>query len=180
VLCCDRLFNTYSSSLSTDQLGRSIYNVCLETVISRRFLFFERSDFSIYHKDIILVDPSGVQVRGLNQYKSAHAFLKTFINFWFSPSIQFRMVYDYCRSSIRISWHAVLIPKIPLGRPLHVDGISYYQLEAASGLIVEHKIENLVFNNTPVMPPYGIFSLLQQDALQMQPAGIGAGAMIQN
>jgi hypothetical protein len=125
-----------------------------------------------------LEDPSGVQLRGLNQYKSAFAFFKTFVNFWFSPTIQFRMVYDQCRSSIRISWHAVLIPKILLGRPLHVDGISYYQLDSSSGLITEHKIENLIINNTPIQPPYGIFSLLQQDAFQMQP--VGAGAMITN
>ncbi|GKY92889.1 hypothetical protein MPSEU_000258000 [Mayamaea pseudoterrestris] len=138
----------------------------------------DKPDFSIYHKDITLLDPSGVQLHGINQYKSAFAFFKTFVNFWFSPSIQFRMVYDQCRSSIRVSWHAVLIPKILLGRPLHVDGISYYQLDSESGLIVEHKIENLVINNTPIQPPYGIFSLLQQDAFQMQP--VGAGAMITN
>jgi hypothetical protein len=29
-----------------------------------------------------------------------------------------------------------------LGRPLHVDGISYYQLDSESGLIVEHKIDH--------------------------------------
>jgi hypothetical protein len=145
---------------------------------TNHFTPFLLADFSIYHKDISLVDPSGVQVSGLMQYKSAFAFLQTFVNFWFSPSIQFRMVYDQCRSSIRISWHAVLMPKIPLGRPLHVDGISYYQLDSASGLIIEHKIEKLIINNTPVQPPYGILSLLQQEAFQMQPVGVGAGAMI--
>jgi hypothetical protein len=71
----------------------------------------------------------------------------------------------------------VLVPKVPLGRPLFIDGISHYKLDAASGKIIEHKIENLVMNNTPIAPPYGIFSLLQQDIMgrkQGVPVGVGA------
>lgn len=88
------------------------------------------------------------------------------------------MVYDFCRSSIRVSWHAVLVPKVPLGRPIHIDGISMYKLDSNSGKIVEHKFEQLMINDTPVMPPYGIFSLMQQDLLGLpgQPGvGIPAG-----
>lgn len=87
------------------------------------------------------------------------------------------MVYDFARCSIRISWHVVLVPNLPLGRPLHVDGISYYQLDRTSGKIVEHKIENLMINNTPVAPPYGLFSLVQQDMLRLRgnPQGVPAG-----
>jgi hypothetical protein len=89
------------------------------------------------------------------------------------------MVYDFCRSSIRVSWHAVLVPKVPLGRPLHVDGISMYKLDPSSGKIVEHKIENLMINDSPVVPPYGVFSLMQQQeliGLSGQPGlGIPAG-----
>jgi Uncharacterized conserved protein (DUF2358) len=128
-----------------------------------------------------LVDPSGVQLKGLDKYKSGFAFFQTFVSFWFHTrcSIQFRILYDSCRSTIRISWNAVLVPKIPLGRPLHVDGISYYKMDVPSGKILEHRIENLLINNTPVAPPYGILSLLQQDALRLSqpqgsPAGVGA------
>jgi Uncharacterized conserved protein (DUF2358) len=142
------------------------------------------ADFSIYHNNINVVDPSGVQLIGLDKYKSAFAFLQTFLNFWFSnqSGIQFRMVYDVCRSSIRISWHAVLIPKVPLGRPMHIDGISYYQLDRLSGKVIEHKIETLMINNAPVTPPYGLWSILQQDAMRVLrspqgvPVGVGAGA----
>ena len=94
------------------------------------------------------------------------------------------MVYDFARSSIRISWHAVLVPKVSLlggGKPLYVDGISYYQLDRTSGLIHEHRIENLTINNMPVEPPYGIWSLLQQDALrglgQQRGVGVPVGAL---
>lgn len=136
------------------------------------------TDFSIYHDDIIVVDPSGVQLRGLDKYRSAVAFFQTFISFWFHArsAIQFRMLYDSCRSSIRITWNAVMVPKVPLGRPLYIDGISYYQMDAATGLITEHRVEKLLINNSPVAPPYGILSILQQDALRLlQPQGVPAG-----
>jgi hypothetical protein len=60
-----------------------------------------------------------------------------------------------------------------------VDGISYYKMDVPSGKILEHRIENLLINNSPVAPPYGILSLLQQDALRLSqpqgsPAGVGA------
>ena len=135
-------------------------------------------DFGIYDEQISVIDPSGVQLAGLDKYKSAFAFFQTFISFWFSArsSIQFRMVYDFPRSSIRISWNAILVPKV-LGRPFYVDGISYYQLDRVSGKIVEHKVEKLMINNTPVAPPYGILSILQQDALRVgRPVGVPVGA----
>jgi hypothetical protein len=130
------------------------------------------------------VDPSGVQLQGVEKYKSAFAFFQTFVSFWFHPCsfIQFRMLYDSCGSTIRISWNTLLVPKVPLGRPLYVDGISYYQMDAPSGKIIEHRIEKLLINNTPVAPPYGILSLLQQDALRLlQPQGVpvGVGAFVQ-
>lgn len=91
------------------------------------------------------------------------------------------MVYDFARSSIRISWNAVLYPKVPMARPLHIDGISMYKLDSTSGKITEHHIENLLINNTPVAPPYGIFSLIREELAGGRshgvPVGIGA-AMI--
>lgn len=138
-------------------------------------------DYGIYHDNLVVIDPSGVQLTGLDSYKSSIAFLQTFCRFWFHErsGLQYRMVYDFARSSIRVSWHVVLVPKVPLGRPLHVDGISMYKLDATSGKIVEHKFENLMINNSKVMPPYGIFSLMQQQELigfgKQSGGGIPAG-----
>ena len=114
-----------------------------------------------------MIDPSGVTLTGLESYKSSINFLQSFLQFWFRDrsGFQYRMVYDFARSSIRVSWHAVLVPKIPLGQPLHVDGASMYKLDSCSGKIVEHKIEKLVINDTPATPPYGVFSLIQQQDL---------------
>jgi hypothetical protein len=118
-----------------------------------------------------------VQLKGLEKYKSAFAFFQTFVSFWFISDrsrLQFRMMYDFPRASIRISWNVVLVPKV-LGRPIYIDGISYYQLDRHSGKIVEHKVEKLLINNMPVAPPYGILSILQQDALNVGRAGVPVG-----
>ena len=152
-----------------------------------RIYYLSLIDFSIYHDDISVIDPSGVQLKGIDKYKSAFTFLQTFSKFWFhqnSNTIQYRMVYDFCRNSIRISWHIVLISKfLPTSRPLHIDGISFYQLDVDSGKIIEHKIETLIVNNTPIAPPYGILSILQQDVLlgnTMRPVPQGFPAHIVN
>jgi hypothetical protein len=139
---------------------------------------FYITDYCIYHEDISVIDSSGVRLTGLDSYKSSISFLQTFISFWFKDrsGIQYRMHYDFCRSSIRISWNAILEPKIPLGRPLHVDGISIYKLDASSGEIIEHKFETIVINNIPDAPPYGIFSLVQQDLMGLSPQGAPVGA----
>lgn len=105
--------------------------------------------------------------------------MQQFIKFWFQEKrsgLQYRLVYDFARSSIKVSWHAVLIPKIPLGKPLHVDGISMYKLDPDSGKITEHKFETMSINNTPIVPPYSVFSLLQQEwGLVGTSRGIPAG-----
>ena len=138
-------------------------------------------DFTIYDEEIEAVDPSGIQLKGLENYRTAILFFQTFIQFWFSVSlskVQYRMVYDFARSSIKISWSMELVPKFSLQtlltgvgmtdgrrhpRPLYVDGISYYNVDPnTAGTITEHKIERLLINQNPVVPPYGIFNILQQ------------------
>jgi len=132
------------------------------------------TDFSIFHDEIEFLDPSGVQLTGLKNYKRSFAVLHTMTKLFYSQErsrIQIRMVYDFCRSSIRISWNAVLEPKM-MGRPLYLDGISLYRLDVASGKIIEHKIENLMLNQTPLSPPF--VNLLQREMI-MQPHGVPAG-----
>mmetsp|Transcript_39829 Transcript_39829/g.43135 ORF Transcript_39829/g.43135 Transcript_39829/m.43135 type:complete len:256 (-) Transcript_39829:2245-3012(-) len=130
------------------------------------YILKETPDYSIYHQEITVVDPSGVQLTGIDPYKSSIKFMQQFIKFWFQEKrsgLQYRLVYDFARSSIKVSWHAVLVPKMPLGKPLHVDGISMYKLDPDSGKITEHKFETMSINNTPIVPPYSVFSLLQQE-----------------
>merc|ERR1712224_372226 len=61
------------------------------------YILKETPDYSIYNENITVVDPSGVQLTGIENYKSSIKFLQQFINFWFqseSNGLQYRLVYD--------------------------------------------------------------------------------------
>lgn len=134
-------------------------------------------DFSIYHDDLETVDPSGVKLHGIRGYKTSFRFLHAFINFFYCPEdsgLTFRLVYDWARNHIRVSWNAVLLPKKIYGgtkNVLHVDGISVYEMDKASGLITQHRIETLVLNDTPVRPVKGIFHALE-NLVRVDPEGV--------
>jgi len=134
-------------------------------------------DFSIYHNDLETVDPSGVKLHGIRGYKTSFRFLHAFINFFYCPKesgLTFRLVYDWARNHIRVSWNAVLVPKKIYGgvsNMLHVDGISVYEMNKASGLITKHRIETLMLNDRPVKPVKGIFHAID-NLVPVDPEGI--------
>ncbi len=148
------------------------------------YMLYKTPDFSIYHDEINVVDPSGVQLSGLNNYKKSFSFLQTIVRFFYNTNeseVQSRMVYDFARQSIRISWNAVLVPKVLGNRrnAMYIDGISVYRMDSDSGKIDEHRVEKMLINNIPVQPPYSIFSALRDELLrpvdQRIPVGVGAG-----
>jgi len=153
-------------------------------LVSNMEVFLFPSDFSIYHEDIQVTDPSGVQVKKLNGYKNSFRFLQTIVGLLYNTdrsTVQNRMVYDFARQSIRVSWNAMLVPKIVGNKrnSLYIDGISIYNIDAESGKIIEHRIENMLINNTPVRPPYGVLSTLSQElTANRQQVPVGVGAMI--
>jgi len=128
------------------------------------------------------VDPSGVQLSGLGNYKNSFGFLQTIVRFFYNKPesyVQSRMIYDFARQSIRISWNAVLVPKVVGNKKnaLYVDGISIYKMDSKSGKIIEHRVERMMINNTPVTPPYGVLTALRDELLntgQRVPVGLGA------
>lgn len=145
-------------------------------------MLYKSPDFSIYNEDIEIVDPSGVQLSGLSNYKNSFSFLQTIVRFFYNTQaseVQSRMIYDFARQSIRISWNAVVVPKVIGNRrnALYVDGISIYKMDSKSGKIIEHRVEKMLINNIPVQPPYSVLSALRDELLQPQriPVGVGAG-----
>lgn len=136
-------------------------------------------DFSIYAEDIEVVDPSGVTLHNIKDYKASFHFLHAIIKFFYCPSeseLTFRLIYDCARKNIRISWNALLIPRNIYGglmNELHVDGISVYELDRSSGLITQHRVETLLINDQPVQPPQGIFQALAREAT-VGPEGVPA------
>eukprot|EP00526_Cylindrotheca_closterium_P012732 CAMPEP_0113625460 /NCGR_PEP_ID=MMETSP0017_2-20120614/13154_1 /TAXON_ID=2856 /ORGANISM="Cylindrotheca closterium" /LENGTH=447 /DNA_ID=CAMNT_0000535581 /DNA_START=169 /DNA_END=1512 /DNA_ORIENTATION=- /assembly_acc=CAM_ASM_000147 len=126
-----------------------------------------KPDFSIYDQDLELIDPSGVQLHGVKNYKAAFRLLHAVVGIFYSPDqsiLKNRMCFDKARQNIRIHWNAEVIPKAIFGgqkSTLHVDGISVYEISRVSGNITQHRIERLVINDTPVVPEQGVFAALR-------------------
>jgi hypothetical protein len=135
------------------------------------YLLTESPDFSIYHRNVEVVDPSGVTVHGLSTYKTSFRLLHALVKFLYCPQrsgLTFRMCYDKARRNIRIHWNAHVVPREIFGggavgwtQDLYVDGISVYELDPKSGLVVQHRMEQLLFNNMPVRPKEGVIAALQ-------------------
>jgi len=124
-------------------------------------------DFSIYDPNLELIDPSGVQLHGVKNYKAAFQLLHAVVGIFYCPDrslLNSRMCFDKARQNIRISWNAEVIPKAIFGgqkSTLHVDGISVYEISRVSGNITQHRIEQLVVNETPIAPEQGVFAALR-------------------
>jgi len=138
------------------------------------FLHCKDPDYSIYSRDLELIDPSGVHVHGLKNYQNAIHIVHTLVGIFYCPqlsTVQFRMCFDSARQNIRISWNAEVIPKALFGgtqRVLHVDGISIYELDRMSGNITQHRLERLVMNDDLIQEEQGIFAALRNHAIQSQ------------
>ena len=88
--------------------------------------------------------------------------LRTMLGFLYDADksvIQSRMVYDPTRTQIRVSFNAMLEPKLG-GKAMHVDGISVYSVDLApttrggEGKVVEHRVEKMLVNGAALQPPY--------------------------
>jgi hypothetical protein len=128
----------------------------------------EPPDFSVYHPELEVVDPSGVKIHGVKNYKNAFRLVHTVVNLFYCPErslLTFRLIYDWARNEIRVSWNAEVVPKAIFGgtkTTLHIDGISVYAFDKASGKIIQHRVEHLLINDSPVAPERGIIHALQK------------------
>jgi len=136
----------------------------------------KQPDFSIYDAKLEVVDPSGVKVHGITSYKNAFRFLNGIVQVIYCPNksiITFRMVYDKARRVIRIHWNAKVVPREIFGgsrTTLHVDGISVYEMDRKTGKITQHRIEQLLMNNTPVRPKEGVYAALKNKHVESVPS----------
>lgn len=129
-------------------------------------------DFSIFHEDLEVVDPSGVTIHGIKQYEASFSVVRALVGFFYCPTssgLTFRLVYDWARNNIRISWNTVLVPRSIYGgekNQLHVDGISVYEIDRQSGLITQHRVEHLLVNGNTVHAPKGVVHALTNEVVQ--------------
>lgn len=129
----------------------------------------ENPEFHIYAEDIEIVDPSGVKLHGVKNYRNAFRLMHAIVNVFYCPErsgLTFRLCYDMARSNIRIQWNAEVVPREIFGglrTTLHVDGISVYEISQLSGKITQHRIERLLINDMPVKPQQGIVAALRYE-----------------
>lgn len=135
-------------------------------------LLTEDPSWNLYHSDLEVIDPTGVSLHGLNNYKMAFSFIHGVVKWFYCEEKSYmksiRVGFDWARKVIRVSWNVEIVPKMIFGgtrKTLHVDGISEYYLDRASGLITEHKVSHLLINNVPVRPENGIFNALAEEAV---------------
>jgi hypothetical protein len=124
------------------------------------------------------IDPSGVHLTGVKNYKAAFSLLHAVVGIFYCPDrsiLKSRMCFDKARQNIRIHWNAEVIPKKIFGgqkSTLYVDGISVYEISRISGNITQHRIERLIINDTPVVPEVGIFAALRGYAKKKNVDGV--------
>mmetsp|Transcript_10075 Transcript_10075/g.18126 ORF Transcript_10075/g.18126 Transcript_10075/m.18126 type:complete len:249 (+) Transcript_10075:116-862(+) len=152
--------------------------------------FLKRApDYSIYHDSISVSASDGkIQLSKLPSYKKAFSGIRTMLSFLYDTDrsvIQSRMVYDSTKTQIRVSYNAMLVPKMG-GKPVHVDGISVYSIDLSAtidkdgnkrdgaGKIIEHRIEKLLMNGAALVPPF--FSAFGLETTGGQRGGQMAGS----
>jgi len=140
-------------------------------------------EFSIYDETIEIIDPSGVKLNGIKNYKNVFSVIHAIVNVFYCPehsSLTFRLCYDKARHNIRVQWNAEVIPKAIFGgvrSTLYVDGISIYEIDRDSGMIYQHRLERLLMNDMPLQPQQGVFAALQsqhKESVPMYSTGVGA------
>lgn len=109
-------------------------------------------DWDVYAPDVQLVDPSGVEIEGLDKYQRIHSSLRLVrqlaLNDW---TIRFQIRYDWCQRSVVVQWYSRWYLKTS-SAPLHVDAVSYFDLND-DGLISRHRIDRAIINSRHVMAP---------------------------
>ena len=106
-------------------------------------------------------DPAGVALRGLGSYQRFHAFLRQLRGLLVAPgldgaAISSRLTYDWAHRRIRVQWYSRWRAKsgAVLGeRPLHVDGVSFFDLND-DGKVYRHTIERVLINGVDAAPPF--------------------------
>jgi hypothetical protein len=136
------------------------------------------ADYSIYDAELEVMDPSGIRLHGIRNYKAVFRLLHAIVGIFYCPErsgLTFRMCFDKARQNIRIHWNAQVIPKAIFGgykTTLHADGISVYELDRFTGNITQHRLERLVINDNPITPEEGVFASLRGHAIKSQVDGV--------
>eukprot|EP00631_Chrysoreinhardia_giraudii_P007460 CAMPEP_0197427436 /NCGR_PEP_ID=MMETSP1170-20131217/38280_1 /TAXON_ID=54406 /ORGANISM="Sarcinochrysis sp, Strain CCMP770" /LENGTH=209 /DNA_ID=CAMNT_0042955127 /DNA_START=1 /DNA_END=630 /DNA_ORIENTATION=+ len=120
---------------------------CIDTLRSDVPKIMERElDWSVYTRNVELVDPSGVAIRGIDAYRRVHASLRLVKQVALDDcEIHSQLRYDWVRRAIIVRWQSHLLVK-GAAEPVCVDAVSTFELDD-DGLIARHRIDRVIFND---------------------------------
>lgn len=142
---------------------------CVDSLRSDFPEFMDRElDWSIYARNLEVVDPSGVRVTGVPAYKQVMSAIRMIRKVAFDDaSVTFRLRYDWVGKRLIVQWYSHWLWK-GSHTPLHVDAVSYFDLNE-DGLVDRHHIDRVIVNGKDATPPYGMRSIFARMAVRGMP-----------
>ncbi|KAJ1457982.1 hypothetical protein M885DRAFT_514526 [Pelagophyceae sp. CCMP2097] len=134
---------------------------CIDVLRSDFPEFYNRElDWSIYTRGIEVRDPSGVQVKGLDNYKNVFSTIRFFKRVMVDKvDLTYRLRYDWGAKRIVVQWYSrwyAMGSRVAAS----VDGVSYFLLDD-EGFIERHEIDRVMVNGQALEPPYGLGAWLR-------------------
>ncbi|CAH0377714.1 unnamed protein product [Pelagomonas calceolata] len=111
--------------------------------------------WDIYADNVQLADPSGVQTRGLQNYKQFFGVIRMFRRVMIDKvDITFKLRYDWSKKIIKVTWYSKWYAR-GSSKAAYVDATSAFHLDE-QGKIFKHVVDRVQVGGRPLSPPYSV------------------------
>ena len=102
-----------------------------------------------------LADPSGVQTRGLQNYKQFFGVIRMFRRVMIDKvDITFKLRYDWSKKIIKVTWYSKWYAS-GSSKAAYVDATSSFHLDD-QGKVFKHVVDRVQVGGRPLSPPYSV------------------------
>ena len=111
--------------------------------------------WDIYADNVQLADPSGVQTRGLQNYKQFFGVIRMFRRVMIDKvDITFKLRYDWSSKIIKVTWYSKWYAR-GSSKAAYVDATSSFHLDD-QGKVFKHVVDRVQVGGRPLSPPYSV------------------------
>ena len=111
--------------------------------------------WDIYSDNVQLADPSGVQTRGLQNYKQFFGVIRMFRRVMIDKvDITFKLRYDWSSKIIKVTWYSKWYAR-GSSKAAYVDATSSFHLDD-QGKVFKHVVDRVQVGGRPLSPPYSV------------------------
>jgi hypothetical protein len=111
--------------------------------------------WDIYADNVQLADPSGVQTRGLQNYKQFFGVIRMFRRVMIDKvDITFKLRYDWSSKIIKVTWYSKWYAR-GSSKAAYVDATSSFHLDD-NGKVFKHVVDRVQVGGRPLSPPYSV------------------------